>query len=109
MTSEFELDALEHALYNRQPEPDTQVHHSDRGSQYLSICCTARLAEGGIAPSVLSKEDSNDNALAETINGLYKTEVLRQKGPMKDLNSVEVATQAWVSWFDEYSLSRTAV
>ncbi len=104
MTSEFVLDALEQALYDRQPEPDTLVHHSDRGSQYLSICYTERLAGGGIAPSVGSKGDSYDNALAETINGLYKTEVIRHKGPWKDLKSVEMATLNWVSWFNEKRL-----
>lgn len=92
MTSEFVLDALEQALYDREPKPGTLIHHSDRGSQYLSICYTERLAESGIAPSVGSKGDSYDNALAETINGLYKAEVIRHKGPWKDLKSVEMAT-----------------
>ena len=84
MHTEFVLDALEQALYARKPsEDDGLVHHSDRGSQYLSIRYSERLAEAGIEPSVGSKGDSYDNALAETINGLYKAEVIHRRGPWK--------------------------
>ncbi len=82
MTTDFVLDALEQALYARQPEnSDTLVHHSDRGSQSVSIRYTERLAEAGVEPSVGSRGDSYDNALAETINGLFKTEVIHRRGP----------------------------
>ena len=82
MTTDFVLDALEQALYARQPaDSDALVHHSDRGSQYVSIRYTERLSEAGIEPSVGSRGDSYDNALAETINGLYKAEVIHRRGP----------------------------
>ena len=85
MQTDFVLDALEQALYARQPElSDQLVHHSDRGSQYVSIRYTERLAEAGIEPSVGSRGDSYDNALAETINGLYKTELIYKDGPWKE-------------------------
>jgi len=80
------------------------VHHSDRGVQYLSIRYADRLAEVGIAPSVGSVGDSYDNALAETINGLYKTEVIRQQGPWRKLEDVEFATLTWVDWFNNRRL-----
>ena len=84
MHTEFVLDALEQALYDRKPSDDGGLtHHSDRGSQYLSIRYSERLAEAGIEPSVGSKGDSYDNALAETINGLYKAEVIHRRGPWK--------------------------
>jgi putative transposase len=104
MHTEFVLDALEQALYARQPERDgTLIHHSDRGSQYVSIRYTERLAEAGIEPSVGSKGDSYDNALAETINGLYKAEVIhRRSWPTRE--SVELATLQWVSWFNHHRL-----
>jgi putative transposase len=105
MTADFVLDALEQALYARQPEPeDTLIHHSDRGSQYVSIRYSERLAEAGIAPSVGSKGDSYDNALAETINGLYKAELIHRRGPWKTRESVELATLEWVSWFNHQRL-----
>jgi putative transposase len=105
MTTDFVLDALEQALYDRQPDPeDTLVHHSDRGSQYVSIRYSERLAEAGIAPSVGSKGDSYDNALAETINGLYKAEMIHRRGPWKTRESVEFATLEWVSWFNHQRL-----
>ena len=82
MHTDFVLDALEQALYARQPgKTDGLVHHSDRGSQYVSIRYTERLAEAGIEPSVGSRGDSYDNALAESINGLYKAEVIHRRGP----------------------------
>ena len=80
-------------------DSDALVHHSDRGSQYVSIRYTERLAEAAIAPSVGSRGDSYDNALAETINGLYKTELIHRCGPWKSRESVELATLQWVSWF----------
>jgi transposase InsO family protein len=93
MTTDFVLDALEQALYDRQPDPeDTLIHHSDRGSQYVSIRYSERLAEAGIAPSVDSKGDNYDNALTETINGLFKAEVIHRRGPWKSRESVELAT-----------------
>ena len=105
MTTEFVLDALEQALYDRQPNPeDALIHHSDRGSQYVSIRYSERLAEAGIAPSVGSKGDSYDNALAETINGLYKAELIHRRGPWKTRESVELATLEWVSWFNHQRL-----
>ena len=105
MHTEFVLDALEQALYDRQPsEHDGLVHHSDRGSQYLSIRYSERLAEAGIEPSVGSKGDSYDNALAETINGLYKAEVIHRRGPWKTKQAVELATLEWVAWFNHHRL-----
>ncbi len=105
MATDFVLDALEQALYARQPEPeDALIHHSDRGSQYVSIRYTERLAEAGIEPSVGSKGDSYDNALAETINGLYKAELIHRRGPWKTRESVELATLEWVSWFNHHRL-----
>jgi len=101
MTTDFVLDALEQALYARQPERDgSLVHHSDRGSQYLSICYSERLAEAGVEPSVGSKGDSYDNALAETINGLYKAELIHRRGAWKTREAVELATLEWVAWFN---------
>ena len=93
MRTDFVLDALEQALYARQPERDaTLIHHSDRGSQYVSIRYTERLAEAGIEPSVGSKGDSYDNALAETINGLHKAELIHRRAPWKTVEAVELAT-----------------
>jgi len=104
MHTEFVLDALEQALYARQPERDgALIHHSDRGSQYVSIRYSERLSEAGIEPSVGSKGDSYDNALAETINGLYKAEgIHRRSWPTRE--SVELATLEWVSWFNHHRL-----
>ena len=104
MRTDFVLDALEQALYARQPEPQALIHHSDRGSQYVSIRYSERLAEAGIEPSVGSKGDSYDNALAETINGLYKTELIHRRAPWKTKESVELATLEWVSWFNHHRL-----
>ena len=101
----FVLDALEQALHDRRPiGGDGLVHHSDRGVQYVSIKYTERLAEAGIEPSVGSVGDSYDNALAETINGLYKTEVIRRRGPWRNLEAVEFATLEWVDWFNNRRL-----
>ena len=105
MHTDFVLDALEQALYERQPErAESLVHHSDRGSQYVSIRYTERLAEAGIEPSVGSRGDSYDNALAETINGLYKTELIHRRAPWKTRESVELATLEWVHWFNHIRL-----
>ena len=105
MHTDFVLDALEQALYARQPSSaDALIHHSDRGSQYVSIRYTERLAEAGIEPSVGSKGDSYDNALAETINGLYKAELIHRRGPWKTIEAVELATLEWVSWFNHHRL-----
>jgi transposase InsO family protein len=105
MRTDFVLDALEQALYARQPERDnTLIHHSDRGSQYVSIRYSERLAEAGIEPSVGSKGDSYDNALAETINGLYKAELIHRRAPWKTKEAVELATLEWVSWFNHHRL-----
>ena len=93
----FVLDALEQALHDRRPvHRGGLVHHSDRGSQYVSIRYTERLAEAGIEPSVGSVGDSYDNALAETINGLYKAEVIHRRGPWRSFEAVEYATLEWV-------------
>jgi putative transposase len=97
----FVLDALEQALHERRPVHRAGlVHHSDRGSQYVSIKYTERLAEAGVEPSVGSVGDSYDNALAETINGLYKAEVIHQRGPWRSFEAVEFATLEWVNWFN---------
>ena len=90
MRTDFVLDAL--------------IHHSDRGSQYVSILYTERLAQAGIEPSVGSRGDSYDNALAETINGLYKAELIHRRAPWKTRESVELATLEWVSWFNHHRL-----
>ena len=101
----FVLDALEQAIHDRQPvHGGGLVHHSDRGGQYLSIRYTERLAEAGIEPSVGSVGDSYDNALAETINGLFKTEGIRRRGPWRSLEAVEFATLEWVDWFNNRRL-----
>ena len=105
MHTDFVLDALEQALYARQPERNGALtHHCDRGSQYVSIRYSERLAEAGIEPSVGSKGDSYDNALAETINGLYKAELIHRRAPWKTKESVELATLEWVSWFNHHRL-----
>ncbi len=105
MQTDFVLDALEQALYARRAERDGDlVHHSDRGSQYVSIRYSERLAEAGIEPSVGSTGDSYDNALAETINGLFKAEIIRRRGPWKTREAVELATLEWVSWFNHHRL-----
>ncbi|WP_183192230.1 IS3 family transposase [Ancylobacter tetraedralis] len=101
----FVLDALEQALHERRPvHRGGLVHHSDRGSQYVSIRYTERLAEAGIEPSVGSVGDSYDNALAETINGLYKAELTHRRGPWRSFEAVEFATLSWVDWFNNRRL-----
>ncbi|ORE86848.1 hypothetical protein ATO7_07407 [Oceanococcus atlanticus] len=101
LKSDLALDALEQALYCRGLNQNGQlIHHSDRGVQYLSIRYTDRLREAGIEPSVGSVGDSYDNALAETINGLYKTELIRPGGPWRTVDDVEIATLEWVDWFN---------
>ena len=101
----FVLDALEQALHDRRPLSGSGlVHHSDRGMQYVSIKYTERLAEAGIEPSVGSVGDSYDNALAETINGLYKAEVIHRRGPWRSFEAVEFATLEWVDWFNHRRL-----
>ena len=101
----FVLDALEQDLHARRPAPgDGLVHHSDRGGRYLSIRYTERLADAGVVPSVGSVGDSYDNALAETINGLYKAEVIHRCGPWRSLEEVEYATLEWVDWFNNRRL-----
>ncbi|WP_176058271.1 IS3 family transposase [Paraburkholderia sp. BCC1876] len=104
MTTDFVLDALEQALYARRPGDDgTLIHHSDRGSQYVSIRYSEMLAEAGVEPSVGSRGDSYDNALAETINGLYKAELIHRR-TWKTRESVELATLEWVAWFNHHRL-----
>jgi putative transposase len=97
----FVLEALEQALHQRRPAGKSGlVHHSDRGSPYLSIRDTERLGLAGIEPSVGRVGDSDDNALAETVNGLYKVEVIHRRGPWKSFEAVEYATLEWVDWFN---------
>ena len=100
----FVLDALEQALHERRPFRNGLVHHSDRGSQYVSIKYTERLAEAGLEPSVGSVGDSYDNALAETVIGLFKTEVIHRRGPWRGREPVEFATLEWVDWFNNRRL-----
>ena len=105
LRTDLALDALEQAICEREEaRADRLVHHSDRGVQYLSIRYTERLAEAGIEPSVGSRGDSYDNALAESVIGLFKTEVIRQRGPWRGLEDVEFATLEWVWWFNHHRL-----
>lgn len=103
LQTQFVLDALEQALCERRPGDDL-VHHSDRGSQYLSLRYTERLAEAGLEPSVGSVGDSYDNALAETIIGLFKAEVIHRLGPWRSADAVEWETLKWVDWFNRRRL-----
>ena len=103
LRSDLALDALEQALHGR-PRTDELVHHSDRGVQYLSIRYTERLAEAGIERSVGSVGDSYDNALAESVIGLFKTELIRRRGPWRNIDDVEFATLEWVDWFNNRRL-----
>jgi len=103
LRSDLALDALEQALHARQHD-GRLVHHSDRGVQYLSIRYTERLAAAGLERSVGSVGDSFDNALAETVNGLYKTEVIRRRGPWRNIDAVEYATLEWVDWWNNRRL-----
>ncbi len=101
LATAFVLDALEQAIYDRRGAGvEDLVHHSDGGTQYLSMRYTDRLAEAGIEPSVGSRGDSYDNALAESVIGLFKTEVIQRKGPWRHLEAVEFATLTWVDWFN---------
>jgi putative transposase len=104
LRTDLALDALEMAIWRRQAQLEGLVHHSDRGSQYLAIRYTERLAEAGAVTSVGSRGDSYDNALAETIIGLYKTELVRRRSPWKGLDEVEYATLEWVDWFNHRRL-----
>ena len=105
LRTDFVLDALEQAIYDRRcANGGDLVHHSDRGTQYLSMRYTDRLADAGIALSVGSRGDAYDNALAETVIGLFKTEVIRRQGPWRTLEAVEFATLAWVDWFNHRRL-----
>jgi len=105
MQTGFVLDALEQALHARRPaQGNGLIHHSDRGSQYVSIKYSERLADAGIEPSVGSVGDSYDNALAETVIGLFKTEVIHRRGPWRSLEAVEFATLEWVDWFNNRRL-----
>jgi transposase InsO family protein len=103
LRTDLALDALEQALHMRDTDAGL-VHHSDRGTQYVSIRYTERLAEAGIERSVGSIGDSYDNALAESVNGLYKTEVIRKRGPWRSIDTVEMATLEWVDWFNNRRL-----
>ena len=105
MEAGFVLDALDQALHARQPMRGAGlVHHSDRGVQYLSIRYSDRLSEAGIAPSVGSRGDAFDNALAESVIGLFKMEVIRRQGPWRHLEAVEFATLTWIDWFNHRRL-----
>jgi putative transposase len=105
LRTDLALDALEQALHARLPGPaDGLVHHSDHGVQYMSIRYGARLLEAGISPSTGTVGDSYDNALAESVNGLFKTEVIRRQGPWRTLEAVEYATLTWVDWFNHRRL-----
>jgi putative transposase len=103
LRSDLALDALEQAICSRR-DVDGLVDHSDRGVQYLSIRYTERLGEAGIEPSVGSVGDSYDNAMAETVIGLYKTEVIYRCGPWRSFEAVEMATLEWVAWFNNRRL-----
>ncbi len=105
LRTDFVLDALEQAIYDRRGDGLLDlVHHSDRGSQYVAMRYTDRLAEAGIAPSVGSRGDAYDNAMAESVIGLFKTEVIRRQGPWRHLEAVEFATLDWVDWFNHRRL-----
>jgi putative transposase len=102
--TDFVLDALEQAIHDRGDTTTGLVHHSDRGTQYVSMRYTDRLADAGIAPSVGSRGDAYDNALAESVIGLFKMEVIRRRGPWRHLEAVEFATLEWVDWFNHRRL-----
>jgi putative transposase len=108
LRADLALDALEQAIWTRTRDPRADlanlIHHSDRGVQYLSIRDTERLAEQGAVTSVGSRGDSYDNALAETVNGLYKAELIYRQGPWKTVEHVELATAAWVNWWNQQRL-----
>ncbi len=105
LRTDLALDVLEQAIWARlDGDPQGLIHHSDRGSQHRSIRYTERLAEAGIEPSAGSAGDSYDNPMAESVIGLYKTEVIRRRGPWKGLDNVEYATLEWVDWFNHRRL-----
>jgi transposase InsO family protein len=105
LRTDFVLDALEQAIYDRCGNDISDlIHHRDRGSPYLAMRYTERLADAGIEPSVGSRGDSYDNALAESVIGLYKTEVIQRKGPWRTIEAVEFATLEWVDWFNHRRL-----
>lgn len=108
MTTPLVLDAIDHAIWTRQRDGITDlsglIHHNDRGSQYTSIAFTERLTEAAIDASIGTTGDSYDNALAETINGLYKTELIKAQGPWRTVEHVEIATLEWVDWFNHRRL-----
>lgn len=105
LRTDLSLDALEQAIWSRQVHGlDELVHHSDRGVQYLSIRYTERVAGAGGVSSVGSRGDSYDNALVESVIGLYKTELVRNKGPWRGLDDVEIATLEWVDWWNHRRL-----
>ena len=107
LRAELALDALEHALWQRgrdRQDVTGVVHHSDRGVQYLSIAYTERLAEAGAVASVGSRGDSYDNAAAEAVNALYKAELIYREGPWRTIEDVELATLAWVDWYNHRRL-----
>ena len=106
-TTDFVLDALEQALNDREVTDGSLIHHSDRGSQYVSVAYTDRLNDAGVKPSVGTVGDSYDNALAETINGLYKTELVHNLGPWKSIQTLELATLNWVHWYNHERLMGT--
>jgi putative transposase len=105
LRSDLALEALEQALWARPGPFNGLVHHSDRGVQYLSIRYTERLAEAGVVTSVGSRGDSYDNAMAESVNGLYKTELVRKQGPWRGLEDLELATLTWVDWYNHRRIS----
>ena len=109
MTADLVLDAVEQAIWVREREGRTDftalVAHHDHGSQYLSLAHTQRLADAGIRPSVGAVGSSYDNALAESINGLFKTEVIRRRGPWRNVDAVELATAQWVDWYNHRRLN----
>jgi transposase InsO family protein len=108
LVTDFVLDALEQAIYDRCcAGADDLVRHSDRDTQYLSMRYTERLADAGIEPSVCSCGDSYDNAIAESVIGLFKTEMIQRKGPWRHLEAVEFATLDWVDWYKRSSAART--
>ncbi|MGY1984410.1 IS3 family transposase, partial [Nocardia gipuzkoensis] len=107
MTTALVLDVIEHAIWTRERQGwDVKdvVHHHDHGSQYMSVAFTERLAEAGIQPSVGAVGSAYDNALAETINGLFKTELIKPRAPWRTVDQVEVATAEWVAWFNHRRL-----
>jgi len=104
LRTDLALGALEMGIWRRLGELEGLVHHSDRGNQYLSIRYTQRLAEAGAVTSIGSRGNSYDNALAESVIGLYKTELIRRRGPWKGIDDVEYATLEWVDWFNHRRL-----